>query len=124
ALLQTMIKPIRVQEAKHLGYYRAAAKELKSHLEPWQLWLSRRLSLATYAPVGAENESDKPDFGVVALALAGDKIDEFSNPIQAIAQDLLTNDESKILPNFVLKAIRSCFDVRPELNRHNLSRAA
>ncbi|MDQ2973532.1 MAG: hypothetical protein M3Q79_03565 [bacterium] len=124
ALLQTMILPIRVQEAMHLGYYRAAAKELKQHLEPWQLWLARKLSLATYAPVGAESEADKPDFGEVASTLAGDKIDDFSNPIQAIAQDLLNSEGSKILPKFVLKAITSCVDAQSEHNRRSLKLAA
>ncbi|MDQ3123237.1 MAG: hypothetical protein M3Q14_00940, partial [bacterium] len=104
ALMESVIKPIRAQEAGHLGYYRAAAKELKAHLQPWQLWLARKLSVRSYAPVGARNEMQRAEFGHLAQTLAGEGLDSFSSPIQTIGEELLTNGPSP-LPRFVLRSI-------------------
>jgi hypothetical protein len=86
-----------------------AARMLKSHLRPWQLSLARKLSVMTYAPVGAGAAEAKPDFGHVALALAGDRLEEFAAPIQTIAESLL-QPAGEPLPRFVLRALETCVD--------------
>lgn len=108
-LLDAVIKPIRVQEAGHLAYYKGAASTLKAHLSPWQLRLARKISLMTYAPVGAGSAGAKADFGHVALALAGDRMEEFAAPIQTIAESLLQPD-GEPLPRFVLRSLKACVD--------------
>lgn len=110
ALHETVIKPIRRQESGHLGYYKQAAQELKHHLKPWQIRLARRLSIATYAPVGAGNKSDKPDFGHVAETLVGDNVEMFAAPIHRIAETALTIHTEETLPPFVLKALQECIE--------------
>lgn len=136
ALRETMIKPILRQEAHHLGYYLAAAKQLKSHLRPWQVHAARRLSVATYAPVGAGAKKFKPDFGHTALALTagpptaseletlGSEADldelaelrlrKFSEPIQKIGRQLLVLGKEEVLPDFVYKGIVDCVEAERE----------
>ena len=115
ALLETMVKPIRTQESGHLGYYKHAAKELKGHLHPWQLGLARRLSLMTYAPVGAHTDADKAHFGHVAEALAGEQIADFAAPIQTVAEQLLNGPERPGLPQFVVRALQNSVEANRQL---------
>lgn len=133
ALRETMVKKILRQEAHHLGYYLAAAKQLKHRLRPWQLHAVQRISVATYAPVGAGAKKDKPDFGHTALALTGGEatqeelaaleasgLDEtqlpdlrlrrFSDPIQKIGAQLLSLGNEDVLPDFVYKGIMGCVE--------------
>lgn len=109
ALHETIIKPIRRQESGHLGYYKQAATELKTHLNPWQIRMAKRLSISTYAPVGAGSKNHKPNFGHVADTLVGDKVNEFSEPIQKIAETMLVVNK-ETLPKFVLSSLRECID--------------
>lgn len=115
-LLEGVIKPIRVQEAGHLAYYKQAARTLKAYLRPWQLRLARTISLMTYAPVGAGSVHAKADFGHVALALAGDRLEEFAAPIQAIAESLLCADEAA-MPRFVLRSLNACVEAAEDTSR-------
>ncbi len=114
-LLESVIKPIRVQEAGHLAYYKQAARTLKAHLSPWQLRLARKISLMTYAPVGAGSAHAKADFGHVALALAGDRLEDVAAPIQAIAESLLHADGAA-LPRFVLRSLNACVEAAESKN--------
>jgi hypothetical protein len=108
ALFETIIRPVRRQEAGHLGYYRQAAAIIKTHLNTWQLALARRISIKTYSPVGAGHPDDKAHFGHVAGALVGEDLPQFTDPIQHVAQELLTNDQYTDVPKFVLKALKEC----------------
>lgn len=110
ALHETIIKPIRRQESGHLGYYKQSAVELKNHLKPWQIRMAAKLSVATYAPVGAGGKNDKPDFGHVADTLVGDELEKFAGPIQSIAETMLTTDAKETLPSFVISSLHECVD--------------
>lgn len=133
AIRDTMVKPILKQEAHHLGYYIAAAKQHAAGLKPWQMYAARRLSVSTYAPVGAGAKKDKPDFGHTALTLVSGpptesekaeldlkgygisalpelRLRAFSDPIMRIGQQLLHLGEKDVLSDFVYKGIRECLD--------------
>lgn len=133
ALRDTLVAPILRQEAHHLGYYRMAAAQLKTRLQPWQKYVVRKLSLMSYAPVGAGNNKDKPEFGHSALTLvagtpnakeskyletygwdpkllAKRRLQEFSSPIQRIGQQLLSLSDTDVLPNIVYKGIMDCVE--------------
>lgn len=137
AIRDTMIKPILRQEAYHLGYYIAAAKQHSAGLNPWQKYAARKLSVATYAPVGAGAKKDKPDFGHTALELISGQPTEteleelkstgtdvtsvtelrlraFSNPIMRIGQQLLHLGENDVLSDFVYQGIRECVEAAEE----------
>lgn len=110
ALLETVIKPIRSQEAAHLAYYTTEAQRLRSHLHPWQTALARWISMLTYAPVGAAAPRDRAHFGEVAVALAGEDAGAMTRPIQALAEKLLSSQEHAVLPGFVARSIRRCVE--------------
>ncbi len=137
AIRNTLVKPILEQEAHHLGYYIMAARLHKRHLRPWQLYVARRLSVSSYAPVGAGAKIHKADFGHTALTLvdsvpdaqesafmethgwnpkrlAERRLKTFSNPIQKIGQQLLSLSEEDLLPDIVFKGIMECVEVEYE----------
>lgn len=112
ALIETMFKPIRAQEAGHLNVYKAAAEATKAQLAPWQLWLARKITLATYTPVGTGNPSDqnKPHFGQLADVLTGESLEDFVGPVQDLAHDLLVEGDG-LLPKFVIKSVAQCIEL-------------
>ncbi len=137
ALKESMVDRILEQEAHHLGYYRMAAKQLKQRLRPWQQAAVKRLSLATYAPVGSSAKRHKPTFGHTTLVLMsgeptvdecaaleaeGRSLDDlpdyrlrrFTRPIQKIGQQLLALGDDDILPDFVHKAVAECIEAEEE----------
>jgi hypothetical protein len=106
-LVDTLMTPMRNDEAMHLAYYRTYARQLRNALSRWQLAVVRGLIVHTYAPVGAGADADKPPLGQAVLALEDDP----ENPaiaaqMQSIAEELL-NDGAELRP-FVRRSLAEC----------------
>lgn len=115
ALYHTAIKPIKPQEGGHSDFYSTAGGMLSARLRPWQKRAVKAISLKTYAPVGVHNFSQSADFGHIAEILADgkDKIANFVDPIQRVAQNLLALG-GEVLPPFVYKSIMECVEAEEE----------
>lgn len=109
-LQETLVRPIRAQEVGHLAYYTVQAQHRRAHLAPWQLAMARRISVLTYAPVGASAAHNRAPFGHVALALSGEDLDLMAVPVQAAAERLLNAPERPLLPGFVKRALVRCVE--------------
>ncbi|MFC3690005.1 GTP-binding protein LepA [Aquipuribacter hungaricus] len=109
---QTAVRPIRAQESMHYAYYRNAAVEQRDRLAGWQLHLARVVRRHTYVPVGATTAARRADFGGAAVALVGGRdVGALSEPVQRVAQELLTHASDGLrLPPFVAAALRDCVD--------------
>jgi hypothetical protein len=106
-VVDTLMTPMRNDEAMHLAYYRTYARQLRNSLARWQLAVVRGLIVHTYAPVGAGADADKPPLGRAVLALEADP----ENPaiaaqMQSIAEELL-NDGAELRP-FVRRSLVEC----------------
>lgn len=95
ALIETAIKPIKRQEAAHLGYYQLAAVNMRQRLSPWQLQATQYLTKRSYQPVGVSNKQQGLDFGQIATTLAGDNIIDLVDPVQKLGNRLLNNIEKQ-----------------------------
>ncbi len=93
ALIETAIKPIKRQEAAHLGYYQLAAINMRQRLSPWQLRTTQYLTKKSYRPVGVSDHQQGLDFGQIATTLAGDNIIDLVDPVQKLGNKLLNNTE-------------------------------
>ena len=106
-VVDTLMTPMRNDEAMHLAYYRTYARQLRNSMARWQLAVVRGLIVHTYAPVGAGADADKPPLGRALLSMEGDP----ENPaiaaqMQAIAEELL-NDGAELRP-FVRRSLVEC----------------
>jgi uncharacterized protein YidB (DUF937 family) len=106
-LVDTLMAPMRNDEAMHLAYYRTYARQLRTSLSNWQLAVVRGLIVHTYAPVGAGADADKAPLGRAILSMGDDP----ENPViakhmQAIAEELL-NDGAELKP-FVRHSLVEC----------------
>ena len=108
ALVQTVVAPIRRQEPGHYAFYRLSAEGLAATLAPWQRWLTRRLRALSFAPVGANDDGQKADFGGVLETLGmAREIDAFSADISRVERDLLwARDRGLVVPSYVVRAMR------------------
>jgi hypothetical protein len=108
ALVQTVVAPIRRQEPGHYAFYRLSAEGLAATLAPWQRWLTRRLRALSFAPVGANDDGQKADFGGVLDTLGmAREIDAFSADISRVERDLLwARDRGLAVPSYVVRAMR------------------
>jgi hypothetical protein len=107
-LAETLLKPLRRDEAAHLGYYRTVAKELRDRLDRWQIAVARNVITHTYAPVGAGGEKDKPAFAATLRSLGdGEASRDLVDRVQLIAESLLSVDERKLRP-FVQRSFDRC----------------
>jgi hypothetical protein len=110
-LRQTLFRRLRSHESAHKSFYAAVARERAMAMRPWQLRIAREIVVHTYAPVGAGGKRDKPAFGRTVHDLADDRwTDEIADPVQRIAERLLTRDAAP-LPRFVRTSIEECLAV-------------
>ena len=108
-LADALFTPMRRDESLHLGYYRTYARELGRQLRPWQRSVVRSLVVKTYAPVGARRAKHKPSLGRTLLALENDPDDpQIAALTQAIAEEVLVEDDERALPPFVRWAMAEC----------------
>ena len=113
ALVATVVAPIKRQEPGHYAFYRISAQGLAESLSPWQRWLTRRLRQLSFAPVGANNDEQKADFGGVLETLGmASEVDAFSADISRVERDLLwARDRGLAVPTYVVKAMREAVEL-------------
>jgi hypothetical protein len=106
-VVETLMTPMRNDEAMHLAYYRTYARQLRNSLARWQLAVVRGLIVHTYTPVGAGADADKPPLGQALLALEADPDNPaIATQMQSIAEELL-NDGAELRP-FVRRSLAEC----------------
>jgi hypothetical protein len=110
-LADTLMNPMRRDEAAHLGYYRTYAKQLRPRLRWWQLALVRGVIVHTYAPVGAGKAHDKAPMGRALHAMQLDPHERgFWAAVEEIADELLAKPGRR-LPPFVQTSLQRCVDL-------------
>ncbi|MDT0201005.1 GTP-binding protein LepA [Nocardioides sp. AE5] len=113
AIAETVVAPIRRQEPGHYAFYRLSATALDEQLRPWQRWLTGRLRRISFAPVGANNDEQKADFGGVltSLGVEGD-LDVFVTEISRVEHDLLwAKRQGLAVPTYVRDAMREAIEL-------------
>ena len=106
-VVDSLMTPMRNDEAMHLAYYRTYAKQLSRTLHRWQLAVVRGMIVHTYAPVGAGLDVDKPALGRALLSMRDDPENPaIAGHMQAIAEELL-NDGEELRP-FVRNSLAEC----------------
>ncbi|WP_237745051.1 GTP-binding protein LepA [Kribbella catacumbae] len=116
AIAHTVIGQIKRQEPGHYAYYQLAARALWSQLAGWQRWLVRLMRGISFAPVGANNNSQKADFGDVlaSLGIAYDTND-FADQICRVEVELLWARKRGLkAPDYVTRALREAVDLARE----------
>lgn len=113
AVAETVIAPIRRQEPGHYAFYQLSARGLWAVLAGWQRWLVRRLRSFSFAPVGANHEGQKADFGAVMRTLGIDQqAHEFAEQISRVERDLLwAHRRGMPVPPYVAKAFREAVEL-------------
>jgi hypothetical protein len=108
AVAETIVAPIRRQEPGHYAFYRMSAIGLAGQLAPWQQWLVRRLRQLSFAPVGANGDAQRADFGDVMEALGiTDALEDFTETIARVERELLwAQADGMRVPPYVLAAFR------------------
>ena len=113
AIADTVIAPIRHQEPPHYAFYQLSARGLWSELAAWQRWLVRRMRSISFAPVGANNDAQKADFGDVLATLGIDRdVHEFARQISRVERDLLwARDHGLKVPGYVTRAFHDAVEL-------------
>lgn len=108
AVAQTIIGPIKRQEPGHYAFYQLSARGLWAELVGWQRWLVRRLRTLSFAPVGANDDAQKADFGelMATLGIAA-RLDDFATQIARVETELLWAQRRGLrVPPYVVAAFR------------------
>jgi len=108
AISETVVAQIRRQEPAHYAFYRLSATGLAQRLAPWQVWLTGQLRRISFAPVGANNDAQKADFGALLDSLGVvDELARFTAEISRVERDLLwANTQGLGTPDYVIRAMR------------------
>ncbi|WP_107766231.1 GTP-binding protein LepA [Nocardioides terrigena] len=108
AVAETVVAPIRRQEPGHYAFYKMSAIGLAEQLAPWQRWLVRRLRQLSFAPVGANDATQRADFGDVMETLGiTDDLEDFTETIARVERELLwAQADGMRVPPYVLAAFR------------------
>jgi hypothetical protein len=108
AVAETVVAPIRRQEPGHYAFYKMSAIGLAEQLAPWQRWLVRRLRRLSFAPVGANDATQRADFGDVMETLGiTDDVEDFTETIARVERELLwAQSDGMRVPPYVLAAFR------------------
>lgn len=113
AVADTIIAPIKRQEPGHYAFYQLSARGLWAQLAGWQRWLVRRLRSFSFAPVGANDERQKADFGDLMTTLGiSRRIDDFAGQISRVEAELLWAQKRGLkVPPYVVAAFREAADL-------------
>ncbi|WP_372734706.1 GTP-binding protein LepA [Nocardioides sp.] len=113
AVAETIVGPIRRQEPGHYAFYQLSARGLWSQLAGWQRWLVRLMRRASFAPVGANNQVQKADFGDVMNTLGiTERVDDFAEQITRIERELLWARKRGLkVPDYVAAAFREAVEL-------------
>jgi len=106
AVAETIVAQIRRQEPAHYAFYKMSARGLAEQLSGWQKWLVRHMRRVSFAPVGANNDDQKADFGDLVMSLGIDRnLESFAIQISRVERDLLwARDRGMRIPDYVLNA--------------------
>ena len=74
----------------------------------WQKWMVRMMRRLSFAPVGANNDKQKADFGDVMDTLGiTERFDDFAEQITRVERELLwARDKGLKIPDYVAAAFR------------------
>jgi len=108
-LAATVTDPVRRQEAAHLGYYRLAAVHHRRGMSSAQVAAARAVSVRSYLPIGAVPCGRAASGRVFQQLVGRQRMDQVLDPVEALAQ-LLLGGAGQLLPPFVHRAMRRCFD--------------
>ena len=113
AVAETIIAPIRRQEPPHFAFYQLSARGLWPQLAAWQRWLVRKMRRISFAPVGANNDQQKADFGDAMATLGIDQnLEDFAERICRVERDLLwARDRGLRVPDYITRAFRESVEL-------------
>ncbi|MBB3045535.1 GTP-binding protein LepA [Nocardioides soli] len=113
AVATTVIAPIKRQEPGHYAFYQLSARGLWGQLARWQKWLVRRMRSLSFAPVGANDDEQKADFGELMRTLRIDEdSDDFAGQISRVERELLwAHRRGLAVPPYVAKAFREAVEL-------------
>lgn len=113
AVAETIIAPIKRQEPGHYAFYQLSARGLWAELSGWQRWLVRKLRTLSFAPVGANNDRQKADFGDLMTTLGiATRIDDFVAQITRVEAELLWAHQRGLkVPPYVVAAFREAVEL-------------
>ncbi len=119
-IASTVVGPIRRQEPGHYAFYQLSARALWGELAAWQKWMVRLMRRLSFAPVGANNEKQKADFGDVMTTLGIDQApDDFAEQIARVERELLwARNRGLRVPDYVSRAFHEAVELaraRPHL---------
>ncbi|HTW16281.1 MAG TPA: GTP-binding protein LepA [Nocardioides sp.] len=112
AIAETVIAPIKRQEPGHYAFYQLSARGLWAELAGWQKWLVRKLRTLSFAPVGANNDRQKADFGDLMSTLGiTEQVDDFAAQISRVETELLWARRRGLkVPAYVVTAFREAVE--------------
>jgi hypothetical protein len=112
-IAKTVIGPIRRQEPGHYAFYQLSARALWAELAAWQKWFVRLMRRMSFAPVGANNDTQKADFGDVMTTLGiTDRFDDFAEQISRVERELLwARTKGLKVPDYVARAFREAVEL-------------
>lgn len=112
AAAHTIVAQIRRQEPGHYAFYKLSAEGLAEQLRPWQWFLTRHMRRISFAPVGANDATQRADFGDLLAALGLDgRLAEFAEQISRVEAALLwAHREGLAVPGYVLAAFRDAVE--------------
>lgn len=113
AAAETIVAQIKRQEPGHHAFYAMSARGLAQQLSQWQVWLVRRLRTLSFAPVGANNEVQKADFGDLMSTLGIDRdVERFATLVGRVEAELLGEMHRGLaVPAYVVKAFREAVEL-------------
>ena len=113
AVSETVVAQIRRQEPAHYAFYKMSARGLSEQLSGWQRWLVRNLRRLSFAPVGANNDVQKADFGDLMRSLGIDRdLEQFAIQISRVERELLwARDRGMKVPDYVVAAFREAVEL-------------
>lgn len=119
AVAETIVAQIRRQEPGHYAFYKMSARGLAEQLSAWQRWLVRHLRRMSFAPVGANNDDQKADFGEVMASLGIDRnLEPFAIQISRVERELLWEREQGMkVPDYVVAAFREAVELAEARSR-------
>ena len=125
ALAETVIAPIRRQEPGHFAFYRKSAEKLvrDDELQPWQLRLARVLRSRTFGAVGVNDESQRAQFGAVAMTLGMDRqLQRIAGHIGRVEADLLwARGQGMAVPPYIVQSLKDAIDAGEALAVHEVA---